>query len=108
MVIVVKNRPKKHLKNSTVSKVDVFRDSMGYMVAVSAEYAAIEFAVSTRRIRQMLEAGTLKGTKHGRAWRIEYPYTVKLGTRGPASNKQKKKQAASKLAEFHNNKIYTL
>jgi len=53
--------------------------------AFTVEQAAGYFDISERRIRQMLATGVLKGTKNGRSWIIDFPFMVRLGTRGPAS-----------------------
>lgn len=94
--------------NYSVSKKG-FYDAKGFLEAVTVERAADEFNVSTRRIRQMLIDGVLKGTKHGQAWRIEYPYQYKLGTRGPASARFKRHATVPKKRwnspKFENEKL---
>ena len=73
-------------KNYSVSKQDSFYEN-GYLMAVTVECAAAWFDVSTRRIRQMLIDGKLKGTKYGTSWRIDYPYQIIIGRRGPRISK---------------------
>jgi len=53
------------------------------VVAVNVEVASRAFGCSPRRIRQMLLDGKLKGTKYGKLWRIDYPYQIVMGRRGP-------------------------
>jgi len=60
-----------------------YLDERGVIYAHTVERASEWFGVSTRRVRQMLEDGMLKGEKHGRAWRVFYPYQVVIGQRGP-------------------------
>jgi len=83
-------------KNYTALKEHKFYDEDGYLRAVTVEYAAKHFDVSTRRVRQMLADGVLKGAKHSRAWRVDYPFVIRLGTRGPASQAFKDKSYVPK------------
>ena len=96
-------------KNCSVSKLQVFSAPAGYIEAVSVAYAAAKMYVSERRIRQMLATGVLSGTKQSRAWRIDYPFRVRLGTRGPASQYFKDRSVVPKKrwnsSPFPNQKI---
>jgi excisionase family DNA binding protein len=87
--------PKKARKYCTVSKPNHFCDDYGFTIAYTVEAAAEHFLVSTRRIRQLLNDGKLKGTKHGRAWRVKYPYELVIGTRGPLSIKAQSRRAGT-------------
>lgn len=95
-------------KNYSVSNSDSFYEN-GWLVAVSVERAAIWFEVSTRRIRQMLIDGKLKGTKLGTSWRINYPYQITMGRRGPLTSKYKNANISPKnrrnINDFKNLKI---
>jgi excisionase family DNA binding protein len=104
---------KKARKNSTVLKPQSFCDDYGFTIAYTVERAAEHFLVTTRRIRQLLNDGKLKGTKHGRAWRVKYPYELVIGTRGPLSTKAKMRgdntfkqsRPARKGSSFENPKL---
>lgn len=95
-------------KNYSASKKG-FYDAQGYLISVTVERAADEFSVSTRRIRQMLIDGVLKGTKHRQAWQVQYPYEYRLGTRGPASARFKSHALVPKKRwnspKFENSKL---
>lgn len=49
----------------------------------SVKEVSSSFGISTRRVRQMLIDGTLKGEKNGREWLVFFPYQITQGTRGP-------------------------
>jgi hypothetical protein len=55
----------------------------GKVVAVNVDLASKALHVSARRVRQMLLDGKLKGTKYGKLWRINYPFQIVMGKRGP-------------------------
>jgi len=55
----------------------------GKLVAVNVDLASKALHISTRRVRQMLLDGKLKGTKFGKLWRINYPFQIVMGKRGP-------------------------
>lgn len=57
----------------------------GSFRAISVELAAKKMDVSERRVRKMLADGVLSGTKESRAWLVDYPFRLRIGTRGPAS-----------------------
>lgn len=77
-------------KNYSVSSYEVLKPSRdgefmqdGKLVAVNVDLASRLFHTSTRRVRQMLIDGKLKGTKYGKLWRINYPFQIVMGKRGP-------------------------
>lgn len=54
-------------------------------VYISTVEAAKRLSVSDRRVRFLLSAGRLKGQKDcGGRWQVELPFTVQMGSRGPA------------------------
>jgi hypothetical protein len=78
------------IQNYTVSNYEMPKPSRdgeyfmdGKLVAVNVDLASQLFHTSTRRIRQMLLDGKLKGAKYGKAWRIDYPFQIVMGKRGP-------------------------
>ncbi|MEQ1531643.1 MAG: hypothetical protein ABL925_20210 [Methylococcales bacterium] len=56
---------------------------LGKPFACTVTLAAQQFRLSTRRVRQMLIDGKLKGSKIGQAWKVAYPYQIVMGRRGP-------------------------
>lgn len=56
---------------------------LGKPFACTVTLAAQQFRLSTRRVRQMLIDGKLKGSKIGHAWKVAYPYQIVMGRRGP-------------------------
>lgn len=98
---------------SPSKKAEFYYDDRGYTVGCTVEKAAEYFEISTRRVRQMLIDGKLKGTKHGQSWRVDYPFQRTIGTRGPAIEKyrnqgiQPLKQRGKRwnTGKFNNQKI---
>lgn len=76
----------------------------GTLVALTVEEVSKAFGTSTRRIRQMLIDGKLKGTKYGKIWRVDYPYQIVMGRRGPVLSYLSWKQRTSQrnIKDFQN------
>jgi hypothetical protein len=91
---------KKHDKNYTAlnakKKQHEWIAPQGYIEAISVEKAAEKLRISELRVRKMLADGVLKGTKHSRTWRVDYPFNVRIGTRGPASQAFKDRSVTPK------------
>jgi len=71
-----------------------------YYIPVSV--VALQWSVTSRRIRALLSAGRLEGRQHDNGyWEVRYPYSYTDGMRGPASRRfqkrgQKQEQARKK------------
>jgi hypothetical protein len=50
---------------------------------LTVEGAAYRMHCSTRRVRQLLQANRLVGSKVGKDWQVDYPITLQIGKRGP-------------------------
>jgi len=53
---------------------------------LTVDGAAHRMNCSTRRVRQLLMQQRLKGYKIGKAWKVAFPLTLTIGTRGPITN----------------------
>lgn len=76
----------------------------GKLVAVNVDLASKLFHTSTRRVRQMLIDGKLKGTKFGKLWRINYPFQIVMGKRGPmlGYNRYERRLKSRNINDFEN------
>lgn len=74
------------------------------LVAVNVDMASKAFRISTRRVRQMLQDGKLKGVKVGNCWLIDYPFQIVMGRRGPMLGYQRyeKRTKSRKVIDFNN------
>lgn len=79
----------------------------GKLVAVNVDLASKLFHTSTRRVRQMLLDGKLKGTKYGKLWRINYPFQIVMGKRGPmlGYNRYSKRVKARNSIAYENSRF---
>jgi len=79
----------------------------GKLVAVNVDLASKLFHTSTRRVRQMLLDGKLKGTKFGKLWRIPYPFQIVMGKRGPmlGYNRYSKRVKSRNSIAFENSRF---
>jgi len=99
------------IQNYTVSNYDAPKPSRdgeflldGKLVAVNVGLASRALHISTRRVRQMLIDGKLKGTKFGKLWRINYPFQIVMGRRGPmlGYNRYNKRVKGRNINDFTN------
>jgi hypothetical protein len=86
------NVPQAHADVSGIpSKVLINRDyrqRQGLVTFLPVSMVAMEWGVSSRRIRALLCAGRLEGTRHENGyWDVHYPYRIIEGRRGPVMRK---------------------
>ncbi len=57
---------------------------------VSVSSVALQWGISPRRVRQMLEQGRLEGQQRENGyWEVFYPFRYQFGTRGPKIKQQR-------------------
>jgi hypothetical protein len=82
-----KNSSAKKLAKKRAEKLELKHGyAGGFEDYLTVEGAALELKCSTRRVRQLLAAGTLKGYKHETVWQVRYPFILEIGSRGPRLN----------------------
>ena len=66
------------------------------MISVTVKRAAEHLGISEQRVRVLLRSGRLSGYRTSpREWRVNIPYTVRPGKRGPRFGARPKGQKAS-------------
>jgi len=67
---------------------------------VPVSFVARDWCISSRRVRVMLAEGRLEGRRlENGYWEVLYPYRYVIGTRGPATTRQKNYPPRPKKAE---------
>jgi hypothetical protein len=76
-----------------------YRQRQGLITFLPVSMVAAEWGVSARRIRALLCAGRLEGTRHENGyWDVHYPYSMIEGRRGPMMRKYTLKKSERKTA----------
>ncbi|MDP2760964.1 MAG: hypothetical protein Q8O64_11280 [Sideroxyarcus sp.] len=76
-----------------------YRQRQGLITFLPVSMVAMEWGVSARRIRALLCAGRLEGTRHENGyWDVHYPYTMTMGRRGPQLRKYGSKKPERRAA----------
>ncbi len=52
-------------------------------LSATVSQVAKRLSISARRVRQLLEAGRMKGVKNGGRWSVSWPLSITAGKRGP-------------------------
>lgn len=97
---------KNYTASKTKKKQHEWFNPDGSFRAISVELAAKKMVVSERRVRKMLSDGVLSGTKESRAWLVDYPFRIRIGTRGPASQAFKDRSFVPKGRHRRNSKPF--
>lgn len=76
-----------------------YRQREGLITFLPVSMVAAEWGVSARRIRALLCAGRLEGTRHENGyWDVHYPYSMIEGRRGPMMRKYTLKNSERRTA----------
>lgn len=76
-----------------------YRQRLGQITLLPVSMVAAEWGVSARRIRALLCAGRLEGTRHENGyWDVHYPYSMIEGRRGPMMRKYTLKKSERRTA----------
>lgn len=83
-------RQSAYMKPAKAKPMDVSNPIGNMRSVVPVSTVAIEWGISTRRVRAMLVEGRLEGRQlENGYWEVIYPYCYVFGTRGPTIKRQR-------------------